>query len=368
MATIEEQIRAVEEEIGRTQYNKHTQHHIGKLKAKLARLRDEVEKRAARGKGAGVAYAVKKSGNATVGLVGFPSTGKSTLLNALTAAVSEVGAYDFTTTEIIPGLLEYKGAKIQILDMPGLIRGASRGRGRGREVISVARVCDLALLMVDVFETNVPVLADELYSAGIRMNSQRPDVVIKKRTRGGLTINATVPLTKMTEETITAMVREFGHLSGDVVIRQDITQDELVDVLAGNRVYIPAFVVLNKIDLVGGDYLREVEKRLGDWRVVPISAAKREGLERLKEEIYKGLRFIRIYLKPQGKEADLVDPLIVKGGSTVGMVCDALHREFRDKFRYANVWGRSATHPGQRVGLDHTLEDEDVLTVVVRRG
>src|SRR3970040_1105879 len=129
MATIEEQIRAVEDEIGRTQHNKHTQHHIGKLKAKLARLRDEVEKRLAKGKGAGISFAVRKSGNATVGLVGFPSTGKSTLLNALTAATSEVGAYDFTTIEIIPGLLEYKGAKIQILDMPGLIRGASRGRG-----------------------------------------------------------------------------------------------------------------------------------------------------------------------------------------------------------------------------------------------
>ena len=367
MATIEDHIRAVEDEIGRTQYNKHTQHHIGKLKAKLARLKDEQEKRQARGKGGGGAqYAVRKSGNATIGLVGFPSTGKSTLLNAITAATSEVGAYDFTTIEIIPGLLEYKGAKIQILDMPGIIRGASKGRGRGREVISVARVCDLVLLMVDVFETNVPVLADELYSAAIRLNGRPPDVVIKKRMRGGLTINATVPLTKIPVETISDMVREFGYLSGDVVVRQDIAQDDLVDVLAGNRVYIPAIVVLNKIDLVGGDYLREVGKRLDGWKVVPISAAKGEGLDRLKEEIYRGLKFIRIYLKPHGKEADLVEPLIVKSGSTVGMVCDAIHRDIRQKFRFANVWGRSATHPGQRVGLEHVLEDEDMLTLISR--
>src|SRR3989454_8461994 len=142
MATIEEQIRSVEEESGRPQYNKHTQPHIGKLKAKLARLRDEVEKRQAKGKGGGVQYAVRKSGNATIGLVGFPSTGKSTLLNAITAASSEVGAYDFTTLDVIPGVLDYRGAKIQVLDMPGLIRGASKGRGRGREVISVARICD----------------------------------------------------------------------------------------------------------------------------------------------------------------------------------------------------------------------------------
>jgi len=368
MATIEEQILAVEEEIHKTPYNKATQHHIGKLKAKLARLKDEQEKRQARGKGGGPSYAVRKSGNATVGIVGFPSVGKSTLLNAITAATSEVGAYDFTTLEVIPGILEYRGAKIQILDMPGLIRGASKGRGRGREVISVARGCDLVLLMIDVFETNVPVLAEELYSAGIRLNARPPDVVIKKRTRGGVNLNSTVPLTKVSVETIEAMVREFGHLNADVVIRQDLTQDELVDVLATNRVYIPAFVVLNKIDLVGGEYLREVEKRLTGWRVVPISAERKEGLDRLKEEVYRSLRFIRVYLKPQGKEADLKEPLIVKEGSTVGEVCDALHRDFRAKYRYGNVWGPSATHPGQRIGLEHVLRDEDILTIVVRRG
>ena len=173
MPDIEEKIKAIEDEIQRTPYNKATQHHIGKLKAKLARLKDEQIKRAAKSGGGGPSYAVRKSGNATVGLVGFPSVGKSTLLNAITSATSEVGEYDFTTLDVIPGELLYKGAKIQVLDMPGMIRGASKGRGRGREVISVARICDLIVLMIDVFETNVPVLAEELSSAGIRLN-ERP--------------------------------------------------------------------------------------------------------------------------------------------------------------------------------------------------
>jgi len=367
MATLEDHIRAIEEELARTLYNKHTQHHIGKLKAKLARLKDEKEKRIAKSGGGGPGYAVRKSGHASVGIVGFPSVGKSTLLNAITSAQSAVAAYDFTTLDVIPGLLEYKGAKIQILDMPGIIRGASKGRGRGREVISVARICDLILLMVDVFETNVNVLVEELTSAAIRLNATPPDVVVKKRSRGGLNVNATVPLTRVTKEMIADMVREFGHLSADVVVRQDVSEDEVVDALAGNRVYVPAIVVMNKIDLVGRDYLREVEKRLGAWRVVPISAEKKEGLDRLKEEMYRSLKFIRIYLKPHGKEADLKEPLIVKQASTVGMVCDALHKDFRGKFRFANVWGKSATHPGQRVGLEHVLIDEDILTIVGRR-
>ena len=368
MATLEEQIQSIEDEIQRTPYNKATQHHIGKLKAKVARLKDEQETRRLKSGGGGPSYAVKKSGNATLGLVGFPSVGKSTLLNQITDATSAVAAYDFTTLDVIPGLLEHRGAKIQVLDMPGLIRGASKGRGRGKEVLSVARGCDLILLMIDVFETHVDVLVDELRLAGIRLNEKPADVTLTRGRRGGLTINPTLRLTKLDEEMVADICREWGYLNGTVVIRQDITEDQLIDVLAGNRIYVTAFVVVNKIDLVSSDYVKQLQSKLPDWKLVPISAEKGVGLTRLKDEIYETLRFMRVFLKPQGKEADLADPLIVKADSDVGMVCDAIHRDWRRRFRYANVWGPSAQFPGQKVGLEHRLQDSDVLTVVLRKG
>ena len=209
MATIEERIKELEDEIAKTEYNKATQHHIGRLKARIAYLKEQVEKRKA-SQGGGKGYAVKKSGNATVGLVGFPSVGKSTLLNRLTNAESEVGAYQFTTLDIVPGVMEYKSAKIQILDMPGIIRGAARGKGRGREVISVARNVDLILLLIDVFETNVDVLVDELESAAIRLNKKPADINLVKSERGGLTINTTVELTKMDVSLAEDILKEYG--------------------------------------------------------------------------------------------------------------------------------------------------------------
>ena len=365
--TIEDQIKAIEDEIQKTQYNKATQHHIGKLKAKMARLKEELQLRQLKSGGGGPGYAVKKSGHATVGLVGFPSTGKSTLLNQITDAVSEVAAYAFTTVTVIPGVMEYRGAKIQVLDMPGLIRGASKGKGRGREVLSVTRSCDMILLMVDVFETNAQVLAEELYLANIRLNQKPADVVISKGTRGGLTINPTVKLKSIDEETIADICREWGVLNGTVVVREDITADRLIDVLAANRIYMPAFIVLNKIDLVTPEYLKTVEARLKGWKILPISAMNGKGLDALRDEIYNSLRFMRVYLKPQGKEADLREPLIVREGSTVGEVCDAIHRDIRKKFRYANVWGESAVFPGQKVGLNHGLQEGDVVTIVARK-
>jgi len=113
--------------------------------------------------------------------------------------------------------------------------------------------------------------------------------------------------------------------------------------------------------------MKGVRNRLKGWRVVPVSAVNDTGLSAMKDEIYDELKFIRIFLKPQGKDADLVEPLIVREGDTVGAVCDSIHRDFRKKFRFANVWGPSAKFPGQTVGLNHVMHDQDILTLVTRK-
>jgi hypothetical protein len=69
----------------------------------------------------------------------FARVGKSTFMGKITKTKSVVAAYAFTTLTAIPGVLEYGGAEIQILDLPGIIEGASEGKGRGRQVISAAK-------------------------------------------------------------------------------------------------------------------------------------------------------------------------------------------------------------------------------------
>lgn len=87
-------------------------------------------------------------------LIGFPSVGKSTLLSLLTKTESEAANYEFTTLTCIPGVIEYKGANIQLLDLPGIIEGAAQGKGRGRQVIAVARTADVVLMMLDATKPN----------------------------------------------------------------------------------------------------------------------------------------------------------------------------------------------------------------------
>src|SRR4030042_5290498 len=248
-SVIEKQIKEIEDEIFKTQKNKATEHHIGKLKAKLARLRDEVDKRKSSG-GKGKGFAIKKSGDASVGLIGFPNIGKSTLLNQITDAKSRIGDYDFTTVDAIPGMMKYNGAKIQILDLPGLIAGASEGKGRGREVIAAVRNVDLILFMIDAqCEDNIEIMNQELYKAGMRLNQEKPDIVIKKTGKGGISVSSTVKLTHIDEPLIKAISSEY-LINADIIVRDNITEDQLIDVFADNRIYVPVIVVINKIDLV----------------------------------------------------------------------------------------------------------------------
>ncbi len=347
---IAQQIRQIEEELKRTPYNKATEHHIGRLKAKLARLREEAEKQ--RAKARRVSFSIKKEGDATVVLVGYPSVGKSSLLNALTGAKSDVADYDFTTLKPVPGILEYKGARIQIVDLPGIVEGAAAGRGRGKEVLSAVRAADLIVIVADVFNLHtIDIIRRELYEAGIRLDERPPEIVIRKRDRGGVRISSTVQLS-IDERTIVEVLREYKIHSADVVIREDITLDRLIDALAGNRVYIPSLTVVNKIDLYDVDV-----------DAIKVSAEKGWNLDELKEAIFRKLDFIRVYLKPPGGKANMDEPMVLRKGSTVEDVCRRLHRDFVEKFRYAKVWGRSVRFPGQRVGLDHMLEDGDILTI-----
>ena len=124
----------------------------------------------------------------------------------------------------------------------------------------------------------------------------------------------------------------------------------------------------NRLQTVNIQDLEQAKSMLPEgWPVLEVSAKTGEGIDQMKDFIFDNLHFMSIYLKPQGKEADLIEPLIVKDTSTVRDVCTKLHRDFVRKFRYARVKGPSAKFDWQRVGLDHVLKDDDLLTVITRK-
>lgn len=354
--TIDDRIIEIEAEIRKTPYHKGTEHHIGKLKARIAKLKEEKFQKKTRGGGGGGGggYAVAKTGDASVVFVGPPSVGKSTLLNKLTNAESKVGAYDFTTLDVIPGMLDYKGAKIQIFDVPGIVRGAAKGKGKGRQVLSVARSANLIIIMVDVKTLDmIPVIKSELYENGIRVDEEKPRVEIIKQIEGGIKVNATTKLS-LSYDTIKELASEFRLPNAEIIIKEDVSLDRLIDSFMSNRVYLPYLIIVNKIDL-------GIPKSLQDSdNVILLSAQNDNNLENLKNNIWEELNFIRVYLK-KDEMIDYQSPFIVKKGKSLKELLENISICNKDSFSFAKIYGPGAKFPAQEVSLTFLPQDETIV-------
>ncbi|KAH9853095.1 developmentally regulated GTP-binding protein [Lenzites betulinus] len=349
---IVEKIKEIEEEMARSA--KATEYHLGLLKAKLARYRAQLLEPTAKSGGAGTGFDVQKSGDARVALIGFPSVGKSTLLSKCTHTQSEAAAYEFTTLTAIPGVIEYQGARIQLLDLPGIVEGASAGRGRGRQVVATAKTADLILIMLDATKSEEQrrLLEIELDAVGIRLNKTRPDVVFRRKSTGG--INKTVPLTKTDEKTIRTILASYKLHNCDVMIREDITTDEFIDVLID---------VYNKIDAIS---LEQMDKLAREDHTVVISCELGLNLDYLIEKMWEELDLVKVYTKKRGVHPDLDDPVCLRKGATVESVCNGIHRSLATNFRYALGKSSKFNPHAQKVSLNHHVLDEDVVSIFTK--
>ncbi len=169
---------------------------------------------------------------ADAGLVGYPNAGKSTLLRQISGARPRVAAYPFTTLHPIIGVVEFSGyRRATIADIPGLIEGAHRGLGLGHEFLRHITRCRIFLFVIDV--------------AG--SEGRNP-------------------------------VEDLQQLRKEL---------DLYDPLLSQR---PWFVIANKMDLpCAEENLSGVRKKFPKIDIVPISAAKGEGIEKLKEKLEKWL-------------------------------------------------------------------------------
>src|SRR5690606_32368305 len=157
----------------------------------------------------------------------------------------------------------------------------------------------LSLILVDVFnEQHTDVLLRELHDAGIRINRHKPDITIKKPGRRASTLN-TLGNVDLDLEEIRSITAESKNANADVLIRGEVTQDDVIDAMIGNRVYVPAFSAVNKVDLVDEKTRAEIEKKLtrrfGEPPVM-VSAHSGYRIEDLKDAIFDSLEFMRVYL------------------------------------------------------------------------
>ena len=159
------------------------------------------------------------------------------------------------------------------------------------------------------------------------------------------------------------ILRDYKILNCEVLVRdENATVDDFIDIIMReHRTYIRCLYVYNKIDGVSMSFLDELAR---EPHTAVMSCEMDLGVAEVVDRCWEELRLIRLYTKRQGIEPDFSEALIVRSGSTIEDVCDSIHRTLKETFKYALVWGASAKHVPQRVGLAHVVSDEDVVQVV----
>lgn len=174
------------------------------------------------------------------------------------------------------------------------------------------------------------------------------------------------------EKLATQIMREYRITSADLLAREDITVDQLVDVIVGNRVYKPCCYFYNKIDTIT---IEEVDQlaRMPHTLVGSVKKGYNIGApdedDPLKAMIWKYLGLTRVYTKRKGQHPDLAEPVVlsaIRKGTSVKSLCQNVSTQMLRDFNFALVWGKSAKHSPQRCGINHELNDEDVVQVVTK--
>jgi ribosome-interacting GTPase 1 len=143
----------------------------------------------------------------------------------------------------------------------------------------------------------------------------------------------------MNLEVARLVCREYKISCAEFILREDITVDQFIDVIEGNRAYIPALYVFNKIDSITIEEL-DILDQLSNY--VPISSQHQWNLEELMEEMWNRTSMLRIYTKPKGQLPDYEEPVILRAENpTIEEFCNRLHKGLISQFSHAWVWGTS---------------------------
>ncbi|MEM0014801.1 MAG: GTPase [Zestosphaera sp.] len=370
--TTEEKIEALEEFLSAVPKHKGTENLVAWSRRKLSELRKELEERRVRRGGGGPTFFIEKEGAAQVVVLGFPSSGKSSVLRALTNAKPEVGQIPFTTKFPVPGMMSFEDVQIQLIDTPAFVEGVSKGGiGWGTRLLGLARNADGLLLVLDTSNNprrQLEIMLDELGGVGIHLMKPRGQVhIVRGRGLQGVRVVVNGRLVGCTADEVRKLLESYRLYNSEVRVVGEVTLDEIEKAIFERITYKPSLILLNKIDLLtGGQVASAVESIRGmipGVEVVPVSALRGEGFEQVPRMVFRMLNLIRVYTKEPNSETHSPKPMVLREGATVEDAVKEIREEFMKFFKYARLWGPSAKFPGEKVGLTHKLMDGDVIEI-----
>ena len=304
--TLPAKVAALQEMMAVIPKHKGTDHMRADLRARMSRHMEELEKPKSTS-GGPQPFSIRKEGAGQVLIIGLPNAGKSEILNALTRAPAKVGDYPFTTQIPMVGMLPFENVLFQLVDTPALNALDVQTR-----LFGLLRNTDLLLVTVN--------LEGE-------------------------------PLQEM--EQINGLLHQWGYAL--------LEEGEAIDP-EGSRIQKLSIILGNKADVDGAEEKFQKLERVygGKFTVIKLSCLDGTGLDDVGCQAFMHLNKVRVYTKSPSGQPDFNTPIVIARGSTTSDVAQRLHKEWREKLKYALLWG-SAKFDGQRVGRDYVLADGDVI-------
>jgi small GTP-binding protein len=277
--SLEEKIEKLKKMISYAPAHKGGENLRAQLKTRLKKLLEQKEKSKKSGRSS--KGGIKKEDMQAV-IVGKTNSGKSSLLNALTNAKSQISNTSFSTTSPRIGMMLYDGTSIQVIENPAI--------------------------------------ESEYYDRGL---THTTDVIL-------------------------ILVNSLKEIK------------EMEEIIGNNNK--KKIIVFNKIDLLNENEKRKLQSTLQSKKhnFAIVSTITLEGIEELKEKLFRSFNKLRIYTKEPGKEKSN-RPIILEPGTTAKDIAEKILKGFSEKVKETKIWGPSSKFPGQIVGLNHKLMDLDVV-------
>jgi GTP-binding protein len=158
---------------------------------------------------------------ADVALVGFPNSGKSTLISRISAAKPKIADYPFTTLEPHLGVVRFDDQEFVVADIPGLIEGASDGRGLGHRFLRHIERARVLLLLLDLTQPEARTPADQERVLLEELRRHQPNLLARPRLAVGSKADAASPDVDWSGERLSAVTGQglrplLGHMAVDV--------------------------------------------------------------------------------------------------------------------------------------------------------
>lgn len=364
--SVEEKIRALEEFLSAVPKHKGTERLREWATKRLAQLREELEEEKRRKRSTGKpSFFLEKEGAAQVVVIGPTNSGKSTLVHALTGAKTEISDYPYATQHPVPGMMKYQDIYFQLVDTPPLEPDTLLAR----RTVALTRNADGVLLVLDATRSireDLNRVIGYLRSEGILLVKPKGRVIIDivRTGKSGIRVTLMGKLLDSTIDDLRRLLESYRIYNAHVKLYGEVTLDDVEQSIFEAVVYKPVVVFINKTDLrePTSEEVEYVEKSLPGAPIILGSATTRRGLSEIASSLYRVLEIIRVYTKPPGGSV-AEKPLVLRRGATIRDVAESVHSDLVKNFLYARVWGPSAKYPGERVGLEHVVEDGDVVEI-----